>query len=150
MDIEIINESIDLEKNVAELYRLFHELFPVDRDFWWTLYNEELNHASILKVCLDFIRTGLGCEDMIYPDIHELKYLNSELVRKRREYAETPPDKKTAYRYAIHIESMAYEMHYNDVMNNEYPSEVVEVFKKLNGDDKDHAERIQKLLDSLS
>ncbi|MEA3487197.1 MAG: hypothetical protein U9R20_06020 [Thermodesulfobacteriota bacterium] len=45
----LIEESINLELNIADLYFLFHELFPEDADFWWRLVLEEKNHAALIR-----------------------------------------------------------------------------------------------------
>ena len=44
-----LNEAIELELNVSDLYLLFYNLFPMDSNFWWNLTIEEKNHAALLK-----------------------------------------------------------------------------------------------------
>ena len=47
--IKILDESIKLELNIADLYLVFHEKIPEDSKFWWQLLLEEKNHATLLK-----------------------------------------------------------------------------------------------------
>ncbi|MFC1541061.1 hypothetical protein ACFL50_01285 [Candidatus Latescibacterota bacterium] len=42
----IMEESIQLELKIAELYKLFIRTFPKDAYFWWELSEEEKNHAA--------------------------------------------------------------------------------------------------------
>ena len=37
--------------------QIFFLSFDEDHDFWWTLYMEEINHASLLKSGKDFLKT---------------------------------------------------------------------------------------------
>jgi len=46
---ELLEASIELEQCMSELYFLYTNLYPEDREFWWKLANEEINHASLLK-----------------------------------------------------------------------------------------------------
>ena len=45
----ILDESIQLELNVADLYLSFCHAFAEDKDFWSHLAEEEGNHAALLR-----------------------------------------------------------------------------------------------------
>ena len=34
---DLIDEAVNLEKNVSEVYGIFSNAFPEDQDFWWRL-----------------------------------------------------------------------------------------------------------------
>ncbi len=44
-----LDESIQLELNLATLYTIFNDCFAEDEDFWWDLAMEERGHASLLQ-----------------------------------------------------------------------------------------------------
>ena len=46
---QTIDESIQLELNVAELYKIFNQEFQEDAYFWRALSEEEENHANLIK-----------------------------------------------------------------------------------------------------
>ena len=45
----ILDETIQLELNVADLYLSFAQAFSEDKDFWSHLAVEEKNHAALLR-----------------------------------------------------------------------------------------------------
>ena len=46
---QTIDESIQLELNISELYMIFNQAHTEDADFWRKLAEEELNHAEIVR-----------------------------------------------------------------------------------------------------
>ena len=54
---QIIDESVQLELNVTKLYKIFNQAFQEDANFWWTLSEEEENHANLIRKVggLDFL-----------------------------------------------------------------------------------------------
>lgn len=140
----LLEESIALEKNVASLYRLFFESFDEDRDFWWQLSIEELNHASLLKSGKDIF---LACD--AFPDgicaesLESLCAMNERLESLCARYRAAPPSRADAFAVALQIEQSAGEHHYQQIVSSGEPGKAVALVKKLNQDDKDHAERIR-------
>ena len=47
--LKTAEEAIQLEQNVSNLYLIFQQEFPEDAQFWWTLVQEESNHAALIK-----------------------------------------------------------------------------------------------------
>ncbi len=44
-----LDESIQLELNLAKLYTIFNDCLADDEDFWWDLAMEEQGHATLLQ-----------------------------------------------------------------------------------------------------
>lgn len=49
----IIEESIRIELQVAELYLFFYRCFPQDEGFWWQIAIEEKNHAALIRSLIE-------------------------------------------------------------------------------------------------
>jgi len=139
----VIDESINLELNVAALYNVFCRSFPEDVDFWWNLVIEENNHAALLKSIRDiFIPGDVLPAELISSSLRDLQNTNADLMKRIGQYKETPPSREEAFRVAVQLEQSAGEIHYQRFMKKESDSGVDRVFQRLNRDDKDHAERI--------
>lgn len=140
----LIREAIQLELNVAKLYLLFHDLFPEDGAFWWQLVIEEENHAALLKTVEQMEATRVEIPDGILPPgVLELQESNQMILKAMVDF-EKQPDRAWAFELAHKIELSAGESHYDNFMRNAPESRITDVFKRLNGDDVDHARRIQK------
>lgn len=145
-DIELLlEESIRLELNVADLYMLFSDLFKEDAEFWWGLCLEEKNHAALLRSGREsFLQRGAFPEELVGSNLAELKGANEMLVDTIRKYGETAPTRKEAFELALHLEESAGEIHFQNAMKDAAGSPFLKVFQKLNMDDKDHARRIRE------
>ena len=140
----LINEAIQLELNVARLYLLFHKLLPEDATFWWSLVIEEENHAALLRTIEQMETSQVEIPDGIMPNgLTELQKAN-QMIHKALEDFERQPDRAYAFQLAYKIEMSAGESHYNNFMNNAAESRIVDIFRTLNRDDLDHAQRIQE------
>ena len=65
---KIIDESILLELNISELYKVFNQAFPEDAYFWWQLSEEEENHAALIRDTVKInVETFEVLSDMFYP-----------------------------------------------------------------------------------
>lgn len=144
----LIGEAIQLELNVAEIYRGFHHRFSEDASFWWRLAIEEENHAGLLKNGMQhFLDAGMFPGELVGTSLDTLVNANHELERILRQEKEAPMSRASAFNLAIKLEELAGEMHFQNVMqevNN--PSEAVKLFQSLNVDDKDHADRIRNYM----
>jgi ferritin len=139
----LIEEAIDLELNVSALYALFYRQYKEDADFWWNLVIEEQNHAALLKTVLQMTHSNVDIPKEILPEgIQELKNSNAKLVLLFKEF-EDKPDRIMAFQKAYEVEHLAGELHFDAFMSQESDSRITDVFKKLNGEDKNHAERIR-------
>jgi rubrerythrin len=146
--IEIIEESIQLELNVAELYRIFQEGFPEDAGFWQELHREEKSHASLLRTARDsFIKRGNFPSNLVADSLETLKASNAVVERLARKYAQALPSRREACETAIQVEESAGESHYLDFMEKAPGNSLDTVFQLLNRDDKNHAMRIREYLD---
>ncbi len=144
---QLIKEAIQLELNVAKLYLLFHQLLPEDSVFWWELVIEEENHAALLKTVEQMEATRVEIpEGILPPGLEELQESN-QMILKAMEDFEGQPDRTLAFKLAHEIELSAGESHYDNFMRNAPKSRITEVFRKLNGDDVDHARRIRDYMD---
>lgn len=139
----LIDEAIQLELNVGELYLLFYRLFPEDSEFWWEIAIEEENHAALLKTVKQMDAIEVTVPSGLLPgNLEEIKKTNL-MIRKAMRDFEDQPDRAGAFRLAYKIENSAGEIHYNAFMKHAPDSRITGVFRKLNGDDVDHAERIR-------
>ncbi|HNX66394.1 MAG TPA: hypothetical protein PKH02_05890 [Bacteroidales bacterium] len=141
-----LNEAIELELNVSDLYLLFYNLFPMDSNFWWNLTIEEKNHAALLKnlkdlyhVCHEFP------EEIFSANIEELKNANKD-IRENIDLFKSHPSRRKAFEYAVHIEESAGEAHFQAFTESNELPDPFEVFRQLNMDDRNHAKRIQNYM----
>ena len=141
---ELLEEARRLELNMAKLYIFYSENFKEDSEFWRQIAKEETEHAALLKVVEDF--SDKFPEGIIYTNLDELKNTNKYILDAIEKYRKKSPTKQKAYKQAIELEESAYELHYQKLASIKLDSEVLKRFQKLNADDKDHAERIKKLL----
>ena len=112
MDTEyyrLIDESIQLELLVSELYLVFHSSFPEDASFWWRLVEEERNHAALIKSAREYFapvdRFPAG---MVHNNLSELTEVNAALRTLLNTYSEIPPSRNEAFRCALDLEVTAF------------------------------------------
>jgi hypothetical protein len=141
-----INQAIELELNVSDLYLLFYSLFPQDSNLWWALSIEEKNHAALLKNLKQLYHVSNELPPGIIPEnIDDLENTNKEILSNFDNF-KTKPSRERALEYAIHLEESAGEAHYQAFAESNNLSENFEVFRILNMDDKNHALRIQNYM----
>ncbi len=137
----LIEESINLELNIGDLYFIFYELFSDHAQFWWNLVLEERNHAAILQM-------KMFPHNLLRHNLPDLKDTNSTLLSLIKSFKKTPPSREEAFNIALKIENSAAELHFQNFMDEEVNSEIVQFFKELNKDDKEHAERIRSYMEN--
>ncbi len=146
---QIVEESIKLELNMANLYKIFSTAFPEDSDFWWKLCLEEENHANLIKIGKDVL---LSCDEfpteLLSPTLQDLIETNNKLNSLLKDYNDKPPSRESAVNIAISLEESAGEIHFQNAMDKLPSSEYVRIFQELNKDDKDHAKRIREYMNS--
>ncbi len=141
---QLIDESIKLELNVADIYMIFYNTFPEDSGFWLELVLEERNHA-------DLIKSGRGTfllplqfpSELLASSVQMLYKTNKKLVSLLKEYKEKPPSRKSAFNIALNIEKSAGELHFQLAMEKSPTSSIMKIFQELNKDNKDHINRIR-------
>ncbi len=141
--ISLIDESINLELNVSNLYSLFFKLFPEDADFWWQLVLEEKNHAALIQSGKEYFEPlNKFPYDLLANSLEEVKDMNSSLKSMIQKLESAPPPREDAFNIAFELENSAGELHFQNFMNKEENLKIDDIFKQLNKDDKDHALRI--------
>ena len=73
----------------------------------------------------------------------DLKKTNRELLSLLEKYSDHPPSREIAFNLALKTEMSAGEIHFQSAMTKDTDSKILELFQKLNQDDKDHAKRIR-------
>ncbi len=145
---QLLQSSIELELNVSELYLQYSVIFEEDKGFWWQLALEEKNHAALLRSAEHYVSLGIFPREVLLDKLDVLHQTNRDILNTIRKFKEAIPEWEPAYRYALLLENSAAELHFQDIMTEDSPSKVLKIFQALSGDDKDHALRIRKLIQS--
>ena len=141
---ELLDVSIAHELNISKLYTLFQELFEEDEDFWWQLSMEEQSHAALLRNEKTILNpSGTLPENLLATDLEALKVSNANLESLIDALTLNPPSREEAFMTAYDLEQSIGELHYQEFMNRKSCSLSDELFKQLNQEDKDHADRIK-------
>ncbi len=144
---QFIDEAIQLELNAAEIYSIFSKAIPEDANFWATLAWEEKNHAAVLKTGKDVLMPIDQFPGEILPNvIQTLVDTNLWLNSLKEKFAETKPDRETAFAIAIKIESSAGEQHFQRVMDSPSDSNIIKILQDLCEDDIHHLSRIREYM----
>jgi hypothetical protein len=144
---EFLDESIQLELNVSDLYQLFYSKFPEDSEFWWQISLEEINHAALIRSINDlFLPDNILPQGVIQTQSSELHQVNRSIRDRISNYKLNSPSRFEAFSYAYEIENSAGELHYELFMNENPVSNVEKIFQRLNGEDKNHALRIDNYM----
>lgn len=147
--ISLIEESINLELKVADLYLLFYNLSPEDAAFWWKLVMEENNHASLIRTAKDYFEPETNFpHDLLANNLQDLKDTNGKLESLIKYCESNSPSREEAFNMALNLENSSAELHYQDFMNKEESSKIDHIFKLLNEADKDHAMRISSYMET--
>jgi len=140
---KLLDEAIRLELLVADLYALFNEKFPEDGPFWWKLSLEEMNHAALLKSGRDhFLPVGQFPLELASSTIDILSGQNRDLVDLLDRYRHHPPSRAEAFLLAHGLETSAAELHFQHAMEKHPQTPAMQIFRSLNSEDLDHAQRI--------
>jgi len=147
--LQLFDGSIQLELNVAKLYRIFCAGLPRDAFFWKRLAMEEENHANLLKSGrYRFEPLGKFPIEILSSSIRELKSANIEIQDIIRKYQDTIPSREDAFNIALKLEQSAGELHFQQFIEKESESELDKIFQRLNRDDKDHAVKLRTYMNS--
>lgn len=146
--LKLLDESIKLEHNVAELYLSFHNAFPEDSGFWWKLALEEKNHAALLESGRQyFMNAGLFPKQILDKKLKSLVEANNRLRGFIEKHKTNAFSRESAFHHALNLEKLSGEIHFQRIMEKEAESKAVKIFKILNKDDKDHADRIRQYME---
>ena len=145
----LFNEAIRVERNIGSFYTLCATHFKDDQLFWQMLGEEEEHHAKILESGLELLlEQNLFPDAILDLDIKELKETNDKLEEKLAECKEKMPGKKEAYTYALELEQASLEFFFQQTVSDKADEKAIKIFDNLVGFDKDHAQRIQDLIDT--
>ncbi len=145
----LFKEAIRVERNIASFYALCATHFKEDQVFWQALSEEEVHHAKILESGLELL-----LEENLFPntildlDIKELKATNDKLEKKISQCQENKLNKKETYSYALELEQASLEFFFQQTTSDKSDEKAIKIFDNLVGFDKDHAQRIQDLIDN--
>jgi hypothetical protein len=141
----LLEESTRLELTIARLYRLFHKTFEEDSEFWRQLYVEEGNHAALIRSAQEILLAhGRFPADLLAPTLQAVRDAVEHVESRLREYVATPPSREAALSVALELELSAGEAHYQAAMESASESDALELLRKLNGHDRDHARRLRE------
>jgi len=139
-----IEACVELERNVADLYAVFHAVFPEHADFWMRLCIEEQNHAALFNSGHKyFAPIGKFPADLTSVSLNSLQIVNDRVRSLVARYRQQSPSVEEAFGVALAIEESAGEIHFQRFMKAPTQSPGDELFRRLNRDDKDHAERLR-------
>ncbi len=138
-----LDESIQLELNLAKLYTLFNDYFAEDEEFWWDLAMEEQGHASLFQQeKKQPQQKEFFPDNLLAKDLQSLIDTNAKITSLIATYTTTPPSRAEAFRIAHTLEMAAGESHFQQFLDSPTNSYSANIFKQLNQEDRDHATRI--------
>ncbi len=138
-----LDESIQLELNLAKLYTIFNDCFSDDEDFWWDLAMEEQGHATLLQQeKKQPQQKEFFPENLLAKDLQSLIDTNTKISALIDTCSSMPPSRAEAFKTAYDLEMAAGESHFQQFLDSPTNSFSANIFKQLNQDDRDHAARI--------
>ncbi len=138
-----LEESIQLELNLAKLYTIFSDCLSDDEDFWWDLAMEEQGHASLLQQeKKQPQQKEFFPENLLAKDLQSLIDTNTKISALIDTCSSKPPLRADAFNIAYDLEMAAGESHFQQFLDSPTSSFSANIFKQLNQEDRDHAERI--------
>jgi rubrerythrin len=143
----ILDETIRLEVNVADLYLSFSHAFSDDKDFWLLLAVEEKNHAALLRSGkLEALDKGDFPAKALTTNLDALVKVNKEIRAFVREYKHKPPSRASAFEIAIKVEESTGEIDFSCFMEQAADSLASKLFSRVNSEDRDHARRLRNYM----
>ncbi|HCD36107.1 rubrerythrin family protein [Chlorobium phaeovibrioides] len=142
---QLLDASIQLELNLAKLYTLFNDLFEEDEEFWWQLSMEERGHAALLQQEKKDPSVVFP-ENLLAKDLLALNESNGRITALVTQFRQNPPTRREAFDIALELELSAGESHYQEFLDSPSESATANIFKQLNQEDRDHAERIRSYM----
>ncbi len=144
----ILDESIQMELNVADLYLSFCHAFAEDKDFWSHLAEEEGNHAALLRSGkLESLDEGHFPAKILTTNLDALIKANKEIKELVKEHKQKPPSSRaSAFEIAIKVEESTGEIDFSCFMEQQADSPALRLFRRVNGEDRDHARRIRNYM----
>jgi hypothetical protein len=144
----ILDQSVQLELNVAALYHGFSEAFAEDREFWSQLAKEEENHAALLRGGkLESSNEGRFPADILTTNLDALIKANREIEELVKEHKQKPPSSRaSAAEIALKAEESTGEIDFSCFMRQEKNSPLLERLGRVNREDRGHMLRIRNYM----
>ena len=143
----ILDETIQLELNVADLYLSFGHAFSEDKDFWSQLAVEERNHAALLRSGkLESLDKGHFPANVLTTNLDALIKVSKEIKALVKEHQQKPPSRASAFEIAIKVEESTGEIDFSCFMEQEANSLALQLFSRVNSEDRDHARRLRNYM----
>jgi rubrerythrin len=143
----ILDETIQLELNVADLYLSFGQAFSEDKDLWSDLAVEEKNHAALLRSGkLESLDKGHFPAKALTTNLDALIKVNKEIKALVKEHQRKPPSRASAFETAIKVEESTGEIDFSCFMRQQANSSAAILFHRVNREDRDHARRLRNYM----
>ena len=140
---EMLNESIRQELLVSDFYGLFETIFREDREFWYKLSQEELNHSAILQAERDeFYAVGLLPEELVLAEsetLQEQNYLLSDFLETLKK---SPPSIEQAFSIGFCLEGAITETVFRSCLEEHPETRALRIFQLIVGEERAHIKRI--------
>lgn len=105
---------------------------------------EENNHAALLKTGRDyFLPLKQFPMELLSPTLKSLEDSNKKILLTIHQYQKHQISRELAFQIALEVEQYAGELHLQEAMDKSPCSKVLDIFKRICKDEKDHAKRIQ-------
>ena len=98
---------------------------------------------SAKKALLDYEKFP---KELVSDSLESLIQVNNNLQKMIDHFSSNPPSREIAFNTALKIETSAGEIHYQEAMNQPKGSEILKILQKLNGEDKEHEQRIREYM----
>ncbi len=138
----LLDEAIKIELGISKLYQLFSAEIIIDKEFWWELALEEVNHASILRAGKNMVSLGKFPKDILPDSFEELTLATQKIQEAQLDFL-TKPERLKAFELAYNIEEFGIEIHYQKYLRSDKIDSLRRIFQELNKSDIDHAKRIK-------
>jgi len=147
---EILDESIRQELLVSDFYGLFETIFREDREFWYTLSQEELNHSAILQAERDeFYAAGLLPEELLLANSEALQDQNILLSDFLDTLKDSPPSIEQAFSIGFCLEGAITETVFRSCLEGDPGNRALRIFQFMVGEERAHIERILQYASKL-
>ncbi len=144
---EMLREAGALEVLAADLYLVFCQKFPEDREFWWQLVLEEQNHAALFEAAREsFLPVDKVPLDLVPQSLEILREATGHLRTVVEQWKESDYTREQAFETALTLERSAAELHLQEFARKQPSNKLQEVFQRLIDDDRRHGDRIEAYL----
>jgi hypothetical protein len=144
---QILDETIQLESNVSDLYLSFSHAFSEDSVFWSQLAVEEKNHAALLRTGkLESVDKEGFPAKALTSNLDALVKVNKELKAFLKKHKRKPPTRSSAFEIAIRVEESTGEIDFSCFMAQHADPLALKLFSRVNSEDRDHALRLRNYM----